>query len=80
MELQRHIDCLGSGIRSLGRGRLICEASALAAREWIGRLTDSKVGWIKHGAEIHLVPDISSSTGIGVAIHLGDPGLVSWID
>ena len=43
-------------------------------------LTGSEVGWVQHGAKVHLVPDISSSAGVGVAIHFRDPGLVSWID
>lgn len=43
-------------------------------------LTRYKVGRVQHGTEVHFVPDICCSAGIGVAIHLRDPGLVSRVD
>ena len=33
-------------------------------------LTGREVGRVQHGAEVHFMPHISSSTGVGVAIHL----------
>ena len=33
-------------------------------------LTGREVGRVQHGAEVHFVPHISSSTGVGIAIHL----------
>ena len=46
----------------------IGEPAALQSRE-VRRLTGSEVGWVQHSTEVHLVPYISGSAGVGVAIH-----------
>ena len=54
----------GEGEREEGEGDGEGEGSKTAG------LTGREVGRVQHGAEVHFVPHISSSTRVGVAIHL----------